>query len=109
MRRDVFQAIADPTRREILGILSSQPLNVNEITSNFPVSRTAVSKHMKILQECGLLVVKQKGRERFCYAKLESLLEVSDWINQYARFWNKSLDKLEELLRNEDLKKKQNK
>ncbi len=109
MRRDVFQAIADPTRREILGILSSQPLNVNEITGNFPVSRTAVSKHMKILQECGLLVVEKKGRERFCHARLESLLEVSDWINQYARFWNKSLDKLEELLRDEDLKKRQNK
>lgn len=98
MRRDVFQAIADPTRREILGRLAQQPLNVNTISDKFDVSRTAVYKHIKILVECGLVDVKQQGRERFCEARLEKLNEVSDWINQYKEFWETKLDALESYL-----------
>lgn len=79
MRRDVFQAIADPTRREILNMLSYQPMNVNTIAENFEVSRTAVYKHMKMLTECGLIVITQQGRERYCEARLEQLNEVSTW------------------------------
>lgn len=95
MRRDVFQAIADPTRRAILSKLANEPLNVNTVTEDFNVSRTAIYKHMKILTECGLVVMTTKGRERFAEAKLERLNEVSDWVEQYRQFWNKKLDSLE--------------
>ena len=95
MRRDVFQAIADPTRREILNMLAHQSLNVNAVAENFDVSRAAIYKHMKILIECGLIDMKQQGRERFCEAKLEKLNEVSDWVDQYRKFWESKLDSLE--------------
>ena len=95
MRRDVFQAIADPTRREILNMLAHQTLNVNAVAENFDVSRAAIYKHMKILIECGLIDMKQQGRERICEAKLQQLNEVSDWINQYKQFWESKLDSLE--------------
>lgn len=98
MRRDVFQAIADPTRREILGMVAYQPLNINAVSLNFDVSRAAVYKHLKILTECGLVEVKQKGRERFCEAKLEGLSQVSDWVEQYRKFWTSKLDSLEAYL-----------
>ncbi len=98
MRRDVFQAIADPTRREILHMVCDKPLNVNAVAGHFDVSRTAVYKHIKILAECGLLEVKQKGRERFCEAKPEKLNEVSKWVDQYKRFWEQKLDALEAYL-----------
>ena len=95
MRRDVFQAIADPTRREILNIIAHQSLNVNSVAENFDVSRTAIYKHVKILTECGLIVIKQQGRERFCEGRLEKLSEVSDWVEQYKKFWSAKLDSLE--------------
>ncbi len=95
MRRDVFQAIADPTRREIINLITHKSLNLNAVAENFSMSRPAVSKHIKILTECGLVVVKQNGRDRYCEAKLEKLSEVSDWIEQYRRFWNEKLDMLE--------------
>ncbi len=98
MRRDTFQAIADPTRREILSMLAYKPLNVNSVSENFDVSRAAVYKHIKILTECGLVVVKQQGRERYCEAKLDKLSEVADWVEQYHQFWNEKLDSLEEYL-----------
>ena len=101
MRRDVFQAIADPTRRAIINMVSQQSLNLNAVAENFDVSRPAISKHIKILTECGLIVIKQQGRERFCEAKLNKLNEVSDWVEQYRRFWNNKLDSLEKYL--EDL------
>jgi DNA-binding transcriptional ArsR family regulator len=94
MRRDVFQAIADPTRREILGMIAAEPLNVNTVAENFDVSRTAIYKHIKILIECGLVDMKQKGRERFCEAKLEKLGEVSEWVEQYRKMWTAKLDSL---------------
>jgi DNA-binding transcriptional ArsR family regulator len=95
MRRDTFQAIADPTRREILGMIAYQSLNVNSVAENFDVSRTAIYKHIKILTECGLIVMRQEGRERYCEAKLEKLNEVSVWIEQYRKFWAAKLDNLE--------------
>ena len=99
MRRDVFQAIADPTRREIISLISHEALNVNTVAGNFDVSRTAVYKHMKILTECGLVVVRRQGRERFCEARLERLHEVSDWVGQYREFWNARFDALENYLK----------
>ena len=98
MRRDAFQAIADPTRRNILNLLANRQLNVNAITEQFDVSRTAIYKHMKILQQCGLIELKQQGRERYCRARLEKLGEVADWLEQYRQFWNQRLDALENYL-----------
>jgi DNA-binding transcriptional ArsR family regulator len=95
MRRDVFQAIADPTRRQIINLISHKPLNLNSVAEQFDVSRPAISKHIKILTECGLIVVKQQGRERYCEARLEKLNEVSDWVEQYRKFWTAKLDALE--------------
>src|SRR5580700_5198209 len=98
MRRDVFQAIADPTRREILGLLTAKSLNLNSVAENFDISRPAISKHIKILTECGLITIKQEGRERYCEAKLEKLNQVSEWVEQYKEFWNNKLDALEKYL-----------
>lgn len=98
MRRDVFQAIADPTRRAILNKIARQPLNLNTVAEDFRVSRPAISKHIKILTECGLVVIRQRGRERYCEARLEKLAEVRDWVEQYREFWNRNLDSLETYL-----------
>lgn len=92
MRRDVFQAIADPTRRDILNILSLKTQNLNTLAENFNISRPAISKQIKILVECGLVEIKQKGRERYCEAKLEKLIEISAWIQQYKMFWETKFD-----------------
>jgi len=99
MRRDVFQAIADPTRRAILSLLASQKLSLNEIAGHFNISRPAVSKHIKILVECGLVVVRQQGRERYCEAKRETLDEVSDWVEQYRSLWEERFARLDEYLK----------
>ena len=98
MRRDVFQAIADPTRREIINIVARQSLNLNAVAENFKISRPAISRHIKILTECGLVVIKQEGRERYCEANLKSLNQVSQWIEQYRVFWTSKLDALSEFL-----------
>ncbi|MFL5754002.1 MAG: ArsR/SmtB family transcription factor [Bacteroidia bacterium] len=98
MRRDVFQAIADPKRRAILELLSSQQLSLNGIAENFKVSRPAVSKHIRILYECGLVSIRQQGRERYCRVNPGKIKEVYDWAGQYRHFWNKKLDALENYL-----------
>jgi DNA-binding transcriptional ArsR family regulator len=108
MRRDVFQAIADPTRREILGMIAHKSLNINSVSENFNVSRAAIYKHMKILAECGLLEIKQQGRERFCEGRLEKLNEVSDWVEQYRQFWEARFDSLDNYLKELQSKKKKN-
>lgn len=96
VRRDVFQAIADPTRRQIIEMVAQKPLNLNAIAGEFDMSRQAISLHVKILMECGLIVVKQQGRERFCEAQLDQLNEVAEWVDYCRQFWTekfKSLDK----------------
>ena len=98
MRRDVFQAIADPTRREIINLLAAQPLNLNTIADNFDISRPAVSQHIKILIDCDLINVTKQGRERYCEVKFEKLSEVSKWVEQYRIFWTKKLDALDNYL-----------
>jgi len=98
MRRDVFQGIADPTRRAILGMIAGEPLNVNSVSEHFDVTRAAIYKHLKILTECGLVKMKQEGRERFCEAKLDKLDEVTQWVEQYRKQWNQRLDNLEDYL-----------
>ena len=77
-------------------------MNLNTVADQFDISRPAISKHIKILTQCGLITIKQVGRERYCEAKLEKLNEVSQWIEQYSAFWNQKLDALEEFLANED-------
>lgn len=106
VRRDVFQAIADPTRREILQVIAREPLNLNAVAENFRVSRPAISKHMKILTECGLVTIRQQGRERYCEAKLQKLKEVSEWVEQYRVFWSGKLDALGKFLELEAQPKK---
>ena len=109
-RRDVFQAIADPTRREIINLIAYQSLNLNAIAENFNVSRPAISQHIKVLTECGLIIIKKQGRERYCEARLRQLNEVSDWIERYRRLWDEQFealdDVLEELTAKERKKKK---
>ncbi len=102
MRRDVFQAIADPTRREIIGLIAHQSLNLNTVADNFDISRPAISKHIKILTQCGLLTIRQKGRDRYCEANFKKLSEVSDWVEQYRSFWNNKLDALGDFLDKEN-------
>jgi DNA-binding transcriptional ArsR family regulator len=106
IRRDVFQAIADPTRRKIIGLLAKEPLNLNAIAENFDSSRQAISLHIKILRECGLLVVKNQGRERVCQAKFQKLNEVSAWVEQYKMFWEKRLDRIDSLVQELKLNEK---
>jgi len=98
MRRDVFQAIADPTRRDIINLLATRQLNLNAVADNFNISRPAVSKHIKILTECGLVMITQQGRERYCKANLKKLEQVVDWAGQYRAFWTSKLDALENFL-----------
>lgn len=106
MRRDVFQAIADPTRRQIIHLLAGNSLTLNNVAEHFDVSRPAISKHVKILTECGIISIKQQGRERYCKAELNKLKEVSEWVAQYQVFWNKKLDALEKFLDETAPKKK---
>lgn len=104
-RRDVFQAIADPTRRQIIGMVASKPLNLNAIAEQFDMTRQAVSLHVKILEECGLLMVIQQGRERYCEAKLGKLQEVQAWVDQYRQFWEAQFDSLDKYLQKTQKKK----
>jgi DNA-binding transcriptional ArsR family regulator len=99
MRRDVFHAIADPNRRAIISLLASQKLTINGVAEHFPISRPAISKHIKILAECGLVVVHRQGRERYCEARLDKLNEVADWIEQYQKIWEQRFDRLDEYLK----------
>ncbi len=98
MRRDVFQAIADPTRREIIGLLANNTMNLNAVAEKFDISRPAISKHIKILTECGLVLIKQEGRERQCTAQLEQLDEVSKWVEEYKKVWENRFDNLDKYL-----------
>lgn len=109
MRRDVFQGIADPTRREIINMISKKPLNINSVAENFEVSRTAIYKHLKVLTQCGLITIRQHGRERFCEARLDKLTEVLEWVELQKRIWTTRLDALEDYVNDLQLKKKKKK
>ena len=107
-RRDVFQAIADPTRREIINLIAYEPQNLNAISANFQMTRQAISLHIKILEECGLVEIRQQGRERFCEAKLEKLNEVHEWTEKYKTFWTSSFRSLRNHLEKEAKGQKKN-
>ena len=101
-RRDVFQAIADPTRRAIIGMIAGEAVNVNTIAEKFDISRQAISLHLKVLSECGLLNIKHSGRERLCEARLEMLSEVHEWTGQYRRLWTHRFKSLKSFLEQEE-------
>ena len=97
-RRDVFQAIADPTRRDILNLIAYKSLNLNAIAEQFDVSRPAISQHIKILTECGLIIIKDQGRERFCEVQAQKLAEVADWLEPFRKLWEHRFENLDALL-----------
>jgi DNA-binding transcriptional ArsR family regulator len=95
-RRDVFQAIADPTRRDIISLLSKKALNLNSIADHFEVTRPAISNHIRILSECGIVTIEQIGRERYCKIQPKNLKSVSDWANQFHQLWEERIDSFEQ-------------
>jgi len=98
MRRDVFQAIADPVRRDIIKLLAEQALTVNAVAEKFDVSRPAISKHLKILEECEIVTINKQGRERFCQIQPGKLIPAFLWIEQYRNLWEEKLDSFEQYL-----------
>ena len=108
MRRDVFQAIADPIRRDIIELISNESLSVNEVAEKFKISRPAISKHLKILNECGIIEINKKGRERFCIIQPKNLLPAFLWIEQYQKLWENKLDSFENYLMELKTKNKDN-
>ena len=105
-RRDVYQAIADPTRRAIINLIAAQPHNVNAIAERFDMTRQAISLHVGILEECGLITINQQGRDRICEAKLDQLDEVAAWVAQSKKLWLSKFEKLDKYLT--DVKTKNN-
>ena len=100
MRRDVFQAIADPTRRAILGLLAFGAMSPNALAEHFDTSRQAISKHIKILTECQLLKQEQSGREIYYHFNSKKLKEVDKWLEQFRALWETRFGQLDELLKN---------
>ncbi|MBB6671752.1 ArsR/SmtB family transcription factor [Cohnella nanjingensis] len=101
-KHDVFQAIADPTRRKLLGLLSEQEMPVTALSSHFPMSRTAVSKHLRILSEAGLVAEQKVGRETRYRLQPEPLQELRDWLGYFERYWNNKLAALKLLVESDD-------
>jgi len=96
----IFKAVADPTRRKIFNVLvlASTALSINQISDHFDISRQGVSKHIKLLQEAGLVRMKTQGRERFCYANPKPLKKVRNWVAHYEQFWDQKLRMLQKHL-----------
>lgn len=97
---DAFQVIADPSRRQMLQLLSKDSLTINSLAENFDMSRPAVSKHVKILHEAGFISIQNIGRERYCILKQDGFSELQEWIDYFDKFWTIKLKKLEMLLSN---------
>ncbi|HKC36619.1 MAG TPA: metalloregulator ArsR/SmtB family transcription factor [Chitinophagaceae bacterium] len=94
-RRDVFQAIADPTRRQIIELIVDKAMTLNAIADNFKISRPAISQHIKILNECGIIEIETIGRERYCKVQAKSLIPAFLWLEQYQKQWTKRIDSFE--------------
>ncbi|MCL4516891.1 MAG: metalloregulator ArsR/SmtB family transcription factor [Firmicutes bacterium] len=101
-KHDVFQAIADPTRRKLLRLLVNEEMPVNSITEHFPMSRTAVSKHLHVLSDAGLVKERKVGRETHYSLQPEPLQEVKQWVSYYERFWENKLSVLKNYIETED-------
>ncbi|MFB6341108.1 ArsR/SmtB family transcription factor [Saccharicrinis sp. FJH62] len=106
MKRDIFQALSDPTRRAILILLATQTMTPNALAEQFDMTRQAVSKHIRYLDECDVLKQDKKGREIYYHFKPEKLSEVETWLGQIKNIWNDRFNQLDEVLT--DLKSKQN-
>ena len=102
---DAFQVIADPSRRQILTLLSKDSLTINSLAENFDMSRPAVSKHIKILCSAGFISIQDIGRERYCLLKQDGFNELQDWINYFDKFWIAKLNKLQVILNNKSKQK----
>jgi DNA-binding transcriptional ArsR family regulator len=101
---DAFQVIADPSRRQMLFMLSKDSMTINSLAENFDMSRPAVSKHVKILYNAGFISIKDIGRERHCILKQDGFDELQDFINYFDKFWTSKLKKLETILNNKSKK-----
>ena len=97
---DAFQVIADPSRRQMMQLLSKECMTINALAENFDMSRPAVSKHIKIMYKAGFISIRNIGRERYCILKREGFEEIQDFINYFDKFWLTKLRKLENLLDN---------
>jgi DNA-binding transcriptional ArsR family regulator len=97
-RRDVYQAIADPTRRAIIQLIAAEPLDIKSLTERFEMSQQAISLHVKLLADCGLVRMEQRGRNRFCRPRLDKLGEVAEWVAQYRQHYESKLDSMEAYL-----------
>ncbi|MCC6369367.1 MAG: winged helix-turn-helix transcriptional regulator [Bacteroidia bacterium] len=106
MRRDVFQAIADPTRRAIIALLALQAMTPNALAEHFDTTRQAVSKHLKILSECELVKQKQEGREILYTLQLKKMKEIDKWLEQFRKLWETRYNQLDDLLSTFKNKKK---
>lgn len=106
LRRDIFQAISDPTRRAILVLLTSQAMTAGAIASNFNVARPTISKHIQILSECDLVEANQQGREIYYELKIQKMKEIDTWLEQFRQLWENRFDQLDKVLAN--LKNKNN-
>jgi DNA-binding transcriptional ArsR family regulator len=95
---DAFQAIADPSRRQILALLSKDSMTINALAENFDMSRPAVSKHVKILYTSGFISIQDIGRERYCMLKQDGFNELQGWIDYFDKFWITKLNKLQDIL-----------
>lgn len=95
-RRDVFQAIADPTRRRIIDLISKEPMNLGAIAEYFEISRPAISQQIKILSECGIIEIKREGRETFCSIQPGELKKIADWAARYSGLWERRIDAFED-------------
>lgn len=98
MRRDVFQAIADPTRRAIIALIAVQAMTPNALAEHFDTTRQAVSKHLRILAECELVKQDQQGREIYYSLEIEKMKEIDEWLEQYRKIWESRYEQLDELL-----------
>ncbi|MGS2739016.1 ArsR/SmtB family transcription factor [Sinomicrobium sp. M5D2P17] len=100
LRRDVFQAIADPTRRAILFLVATQSMTAGTIASNFDTARPTVSRHLKILTECDLLKQEQTGREVYYHLNPEKMKEIADFVEPFRKLWDNRFNKLESIMKN---------
>ncbi|WP_264524352.1 ArsR/SmtB family transcription factor [Flavobacterium sp. N502536] len=98
MRRDIFQAIADPTRRSIIALIALQAMTPNAIAENFNTTRQSISKHLRILVECNLLKQEQQGREIYYSLEIEKMKEIDQWLVQFRAIWETKFNQLDELL-----------
>ena len=98
MKRDIFQAIADPTRRAIIALIALQAMTPNAIAEHFDTSRQAVSKHLRILAECDLITSEQRGREIYYLLEIEKMKEIDEWLEQYRKIWESRFEQLDTLL-----------